>query len=1109
MKNKIKSQKFSFFLLIILMLIQALSVQSQTIGNNAEGTLNDPPGPTMCAIRYQSDQNMTVTKMYVKIATSGSGNIKCAIYSDNSGNPGTFLMGTNELTNPGTGWRQFDLTSGLSLTSGTWYHLVLWTSDYSYQVNYTSGGVGTPYRSLTYGTWPSSFGATTSWPNGTYCIYATGDSTITLGNTGEGTLKDFPAYAMCAVRYQCAQDMYVTKMYVKIGTSGSGNIKCAIYSDNNGSPGTFLMGTNELTNPGTGWKSFNLTTGLALTSGTWYHLVEWSSNTGYYINYTSGGVGTPYRLYAYGTWPSSFGATTPWPSTYCIYAEGTGGCTDPAITSHPQSITRAVGTSATFSVTATGTNLTYQWKKGGTDISGAVFSSYTISSVASGDAGDYTVVVSGACGSPVTSNTATLTVSCTNPAITSHPQSITRAVGTSATFSVTATGTSLTYQWKKGGTDISGATSSSYTISSVATGDAGNYTVVVSGACGSPVTSNTATLTVGDDNIHYIDPDGSDATGNGTIGNPWKSLYKACNSVTTSGHIIHVNEGTYYETSQCILAVGVSIEGVGTASNITTNYVPGGSYWLGGLLYLQSGTENTNGNQSIHDLKFDGLSRASQCAIAVRCRGHVNIYNCTFVNFQQEAVIFYGGISSWGTSDAGKTYAEGNTFHDNITTDCSRTIESAWNNTGHLLIQGQKDLLIYNNTMNQTQRTAGLNGMLIKGVEGFFKGLKIYNNTMTQTPYANEVGFAMELWYVRGGCEIYNNNISLCTDIARGIIKGDYAFSVKVHDNTIGHTSAPLSSSPYGVLLEWDNQDVYIYNNFIKNVVSAVTLSSEYIKTFERIYIYYNICQDIGFGDGVVNFYTVSGASCTFNNINIFNNVMHCKVQQGMYSRSGVHLPEYGTCTNFYIKNNIIENSTKGCIWGRNTTHTMSNLVIQNNIFYGNANSDEVYFENSYSASPYTNSGNIKSDPLFVGGSPYDFYLQTGSPAIDNGLYLTIPTGQVDYNGVSVEDPPEIGAYECDETQSASLVNQPTANPDLIDKDLFVVYPNPVKDMLTIALDDMDAKVSLKLYDSKGIKLYEGIAAGTTTIDMSSYAPGLYIMHVEIGGILKIAKIIK
>jgi photosystem II stability/assembly factor-like uncharacterized protein len=85
---------------------------------------------------------------------------------------------------------------------------------------------------------------------------------------------------------------------------------------------------------------------------------------------------------------------------------------------------------------------------------------------------------------------------CAAPAITSQPMSLTRSVGQSATFSVMATGAGLTYQWRKGGTNISGATSSSYTIASVATDDAGSYDVVVSGDCNPPVTSDPATLAV-------------------------------------------------------------------------------------------------------------------------------------------------------------------------------------------------------------------------------------------------------------------------------------------------------------------------------------------------------------------------------------------------------------------------------------------------------------------------------------------------------------------------------------------------------------------------------------------------------------------------------------
>ncbi len=80
--------------------------------------------------------------------------------------------------------------------------------------------------------------------------------------------------------------------------------------------------------------------------------------------------------------------------------------------------------------------------------------------------------------------------------ITSQPQNITVTAGSSATFTVTATGTApLSYQWRKNGTNISGATASSYTITNVQPADAATYSVVVGNSAGS-FTSNNATLTV-------------------------------------------------------------------------------------------------------------------------------------------------------------------------------------------------------------------------------------------------------------------------------------------------------------------------------------------------------------------------------------------------------------------------------------------------------------------------------------------------------------------------------------------------------------------------------------------------------------------------------------
>ena len=80
----------------------------------------------------------------------------------------------------------------------------------------------------------------------------------------------------------------------------------------------------------------------------------------------------------------------------------------------------------------------------------------TLGNVSASQAGTYAVVVSGACGLPVT-NSATLTVS-TNAIVTTPPANQTVCPGGAASFSVTATGTALAYQWYFGVTALNGQT---------------------------------------------------------------------------------------------------------------------------------------------------------------------------------------------------------------------------------------------------------------------------------------------------------------------------------------------------------------------------------------------------------------------------------------------------------------------------------------------------------------------------------------------------------------------------------------------------------------------------------------------------------------------------
>ena len=167
----------------------------------------------------------------------------------------------------------------------------------------------------------------------------------------------------------------------------------------------------------------------------------------------------------------------------------------PTIVTHPSSQSKNVGQSVTFTVVASGSGLSYQWVKDsdGNAIPGATGSSLTINPVSLSDAGGYACFVENT-GGQVRSNYATLTVA-DPPSIWAHPSGTVGPEGTSVNLSVGANGSSLSYQWRKGGSNIFGATSSSLNIPSAVVSDSGSYDCVVTNPWGT-VTSNPATVTI-------------------------------------------------------------------------------------------------------------------------------------------------------------------------------------------------------------------------------------------------------------------------------------------------------------------------------------------------------------------------------------------------------------------------------------------------------------------------------------------------------------------------------------------------------------------------------------------------------------------------------------
>ena len=158
------------------------------------------------------------------------------------------------------------------------------------------------------------------------------------------------------------------------------------------------------------------------------------------------------------------------------------------VTSAPVSVTNCPGTSASFSVSATGTGLSYQWYKGTSALPDQTGSSLVLANVSADDAGTYNVVVCGTCGSAIERGVDRQRHHCGDPLASSRKPWHRRHLRTAAS----GTGPP-TYAWKKNGANIAGANRQPDVDQPGLCGRR-VYTVEVGGTCST--TEQIATLTI-------------------------------------------------------------------------------------------------------------------------------------------------------------------------------------------------------------------------------------------------------------------------------------------------------------------------------------------------------------------------------------------------------------------------------------------------------------------------------------------------------------------------------------------------------------------------------------------------------------------------------------
>ena len=184
----------------------------------------------------------------------------------------------------------------------------------------------------------------------------------------------------------------------------------------------------------------------------------------------------------------------------------------PSISAQPISATGTEGGKASFSISASGTKLSYQWqyrKSDGSwasvtasDIVGAKTATMTVPAKVSRDGSKYRCVVKNSAGT-ATSNTVTFTVKLKAPTISSGPSAKTVAAGSTASFKVTAAGSRLSYQWQYrtsangswSNSTLSGSKTAALSVYAKSSRDGYQYRCRVKNSTGT-VYSKAATLTV-------------------------------------------------------------------------------------------------------------------------------------------------------------------------------------------------------------------------------------------------------------------------------------------------------------------------------------------------------------------------------------------------------------------------------------------------------------------------------------------------------------------------------------------------------------------------------------------------------------------------------------
>jgi hypothetical protein len=504
---------------------------------------------------------------------------------------------------------------------------------------------------------------------------------------------------------------------------------------------------------------------------------------------------------------------------------------------------------------------------------------------------------------------------------------------------------------------------------------------------------------------YYVSPSGSDSTGNGTAGSPWKTIaYAAAHVPAGAGHTIVLAAGTYTETQAILLPLGVNVQGAGvsqTTINAGAIPNPGGG---NSMLFQLTSTSHAYGNQTLSGFTINGQNKQLEGGIHVQGRSNVVIHDVNVTNTAHTAIRV---IAGWSATDlvAPPFYLTGIQVYNCVLTNTSHDL-SGWT-SGSLSLGGLDGALIHHNTIDENE------GYGIKFENfGWFKGIKVYNNTVN----TNNIDVlwnsdaSIEFWNIYENSDIYNNTLNNWVSIVNRY--AGTGTTVRFRDN-VEIVTNDANTAP-GIELAAGNAKVY--NNYFEQVRWGVGIWQEKYNSNNEIYnnVFYNrVLPQEPWNSGI--YFENVNVGHSYDNNKIYNNVF-TRFEQAIWFKSVGNAP----ITNTKFQNNVVTDMQYAFMLTASDTQYLIDTTMTHNVLhnvptphiraFGNTPVNLTMTNNPIGNPGLTGTG-AKPDPFFRPASG-------ASLVVNAGTNVGLP-----FSGTA----PDIGRYEWTGSGGGGDTQAPTA----------------------------------------------------------------------------------